>query len=325
MSVGKKLEGMTAGLGAMLESRKAQPVSANKAAPAQLLTFREEMNKYEDKIAGLEKQLADASAQTTEIAVANIEPNPWQPRLEFNEEAIKGLADSISETGLIQPILVKSVPSRDTFQLIAGERRWRAHQLLGKETIKAIVVEIDDAEAAVMALAENIEREDLTDYEIARAIRRTEKEFPNRKRLAEAIGIGRQDLYKYLAFDKLPASVKADLEKLPGLIGRNAAEKVAAVLKAGGLAATAQLELLWPQVIACKLDQTKLAETIQRNIEQKAEPTAKPPKLELEQNGVVFGSLSRSKNGISISVHERHLTPEKEQRLLQFLQTLISS
>lgn len=354
MSVGKKLEGMTAGLGAMLESRKPQAPSANRAAPAQLLTFREEMNKYEDRIAILERELAEARtaggpvaeyeariaaletermsltsklaiATEGEIPLAKVEPNPWQPRIDFSEDAIKALSLSIAETGLIQPILVRSVPSRDTFQLIAGERRWRAHQLLGLEKIKAIVLSVTDADAAVMALAENIEREDLADFEIACALRKVEKDFPNRKRLAEAIGIGRQDLYKFLAFEKLPAGIKADLRNKPSLLGRNAAEQVAGVLKAGGLAATAQLELLWPAVVAGRLDQMKLAGTIQRNIEHNdAKETKSVAKVELECNGVVYGEFTRNKSGATIKLRERQLTPEREERLLKFIQGLMT-
>jgi ParB family chromosome partitioning protein len=319
MSVGKKLEGVSMGLGAMLDSRKTNVASANKAAPAQLLTFREEMNKYEDRIVTLEKQLTDAAK--TEISVAKIEPNPWQPRLDFNDDAIRELADSIAETGLIQPILIRSVPSSDTYQLIAGERRWRAHQLLGREFIKAIIIEAADADIAVMALAENIERQDLTDYEIAKAIRRMEKEFPNRKRLAEAIGIGRQDLYKFLAFDKMPADIKADLEKAPHLLGRNAAEQVAAVLKARGVAAIAKLQELWLQVVNGKLEQSKLAPVIEQSFVEKQVPISS--KESLTKDGIVFGSISRSRAGLSIQLASKHLSTDKEARLLAFLNQLI--
>lgn len=354
MSVGKKLEGMTAGLGAMLESRKAQTPSANRAAPAQLLTFREEMNKYEDRIAILERELAEARstgapvaayeariaaleaervsltsklalATEGEISVAQIEPNPWQPRIDFSADAIQELAASISETGLIQPILVRSVPTRDTFQLIAGERRWRAHQLLGLEKIKAVVLSVTDSDAAVMALAENIEREDLADFEIACAIRKVEKDFPNRKRLAEAIGIGRQDLYKFLAFEKLPASIKADLKIKPNLLGRNAAEQVAGVLKASGLAAVAQLEALWPMVVAGRLDQMKLAAAIQRKIEHgEVKESKSATTVELEHNGVVYGEFTRNKSGATIKLRDSQLTTEKETQLLKFIQGLMA-
>ena len=140
------------------------------------------------------------------IPVDSIRPNPWQPRRVFDLEEIRSLSESIAELGLIQPVVVrKSVSSGDTFyELIAGERRLRAHKLLGQAQIKAVVIEAPDEDMAVLALAENVNREDLADYEVSLAIKRAEKEFPNRKRMAEALGISRADLYRYFAFNNIP-------------------------------------------------------------------------------------------------------------------------
>jgi ParB family chromosome partitioning protein len=95
-----------------------------------------------------------------ELAVEKVVPNPEQPRMTFHEETLQELAASIREHGVLQPILVR--PAGDDFQIIAGERRWRASKLAGKETIPAIVERFDDATALEIALIENLQREDLS-------------------------------------------------------------------------------------------------------------------------------------------------------------------
>jgi ParB family transcriptional regulator, chromosome partitioning protein len=95
-----------------------------------------------------------------EIPLEKVVPNPEQPRMTFHEETIQELAASIREHGVLQPILVR--PAGDEFQIIAGERRWRASKVAGKETIPAIVERFDDATALEIALIENLQREDLS-------------------------------------------------------------------------------------------------------------------------------------------------------------------
>ena len=104
-----------------------------------------------------------------EIEVARIRPNPNQPRMQFSEESIDELADSIRERGVLQPILLR--PAGDGFQIVAGERRWRAAQKAQLHTIPAIVREIDEATTAELALIENIQREDLNAIEEAEGYR----------------------------------------------------------------------------------------------------------------------------------------------------------
>jgi ParB family chromosome partitioning protein len=95
-----------------------------------------------------------------EIPVEKVQPNPGQPRMTFHQETIQELAASIKEHGVLQPILVR--PSGELFEIIAGERRWRASKLAGKETIPAIVERFDDATALEIGLIENLQREDLS-------------------------------------------------------------------------------------------------------------------------------------------------------------------
>ena len=105
-----------------------------------------------------------------EIEIGRIRPNPNQPRLQFSEESIDELADSIAERGVLQPILLRP-HGDDGFEIIAGERRWRAAQRARLHTIPAIVREMDDAAMAEVALIENIQREDLNAIEEAEGYR----------------------------------------------------------------------------------------------------------------------------------------------------------
>jgi ParB family chromosome partitioning protein len=104
-----------------------------------------------------------------EIEIGRIRPNPNQPRVQFKEEAIEELADSIAERGVLQPILVR--PHDDGFEIVAGERHWRAAQRARLHTIPALVREIDDSTAAEIALIENVQREDLNAIEEAEGFR----------------------------------------------------------------------------------------------------------------------------------------------------------
>ena len=101
-----------------------------------------------------------------EVDVTHIEPNPHQPRRTFHEEALEELSQSILEHGLMQPIAVRKIDT-DRYELIAGERRWRATCRTGSATIRAIVLDVDDAQSAQLALIENIQREDLNPIERA--------------------------------------------------------------------------------------------------------------------------------------------------------------
>ncbi|WP_172680258.1 ParB/RepB/Spo0J family partition protein, partial [Methylomonas koyamae] len=155
----------------------------------------------------------ESKAKHLYIPVDLIDPNPHQPRTDFSDESLVQLAQSINENGMLQPIIVGKFGDR--YQIIVGERRWRAHLILNKKTIEAIVRTVDDQSHAIFALAENIAREDLSDYEIGKAIRSIEDNFPNKKDLAAMIGINRTDMYRYLAFDSLPDFILNDLDTNP--------------------------------------------------------------------------------------------------------------
>ena len=145
-----------------------------------------------------------------EIEVGRIRPNPAQPRVHFDEEAIAELAQSIAERGVLQPILVR--PDGENFQLVAGERRWRAAQKAQLHTLPAIVRDIDDSAAAEIALIENIQREDLNAIEEAEGYRKLIDRYGHtQEQLAKLVHKSRSHVTNLLRLLDLPAAVKQSL------------------------------------------------------------------------------------------------------------------
>ena len=136
-------------------------------------------------------QQATPMSEMAEVAIADIFPNPLQPRTEFDEEALAELADSISQLGVIQPITVKRNTDNE-YVIISGERRWRASQLAGLETIPAYIREVDDTTLHAMALVENIQREDLNAVEEALGYRSLMVSYGlTQEQVAERVGKSR--------------------------------------------------------------------------------------------------------------------------------------
>ncbi len=151
---------------------------------------------------------ANASGGVNEIEISKIEANPFQPRKEFEEEALKELSESIKEIGVIQPITLRQV-SKDKYQLIAGERRLKASKLAGKKTIPAFVREAEDESMLELALVENIHREDLNPIEIAISYHRLLEECKlTQETLAEKIKKKRTTVTNYLRLLKLPPEIQ---------------------------------------------------------------------------------------------------------------------
>jgi ParB family chromosome partitioning protein len=143
-----------------------------------------------------------------EIPVEEIDRNPYQTRTHFDEKLLAELADSIAATGVIQPILVRPLPS-GRFQLIAGERRWLASQKAGKATIPAILKQVSDEQAMEITIVENLQRADLNPIEQARAFDRLGREFGmTQEQMAFRTGKERASIGNYLRLLKLPVSVQ---------------------------------------------------------------------------------------------------------------------
>jgi len=156
-----------------------------------------------------------STAGLQEVAVDLIDRSPFQPRVDFNEEALQELADSIRAQGVIQPIVVRpKLASPGRFELIAGERRWRAAQLAGLHQIPTVIREVDDQAAMAMALIENIQRQQLNPIEEAVALNRLIDEFGlTHEQTAEAVGRSRAAVSNMLRLLNLEPGVKAMLEK----------------------------------------------------------------------------------------------------------------
>jgi len=151
---------------------------------------------------------AVSTSAIAEIDIAKIETNPFQPRKEFDQEALQELADSIKELGVIQPITVKKLKNGN-FQLISGERRFRASKIAGLKKIFAFVREANDQGLLEMALVENIQREDLNSIEIAVTYQRLMDECQlTQEKLSERIGKKRATIANYLRLLKLPAEIQ---------------------------------------------------------------------------------------------------------------------
>ncbi len=145
------------------------------------------------------------------MPLAKIKANPNQPRREFDEEALAELADSIREIGIIQPVTLRKMED-GSYQIIAGERRWRASQMAGLENIPAYIRTADDEKTMQMALIENIQREDLNAIEIALAYQNLiEQSHLTQDQLSEKVGKKRATVANYLRLLKLPAQVQMAL------------------------------------------------------------------------------------------------------------------
>ena len=154
----------------------------------------------------------EGSSNLNEIEIAQIEPNPNQPRREFAPEALQELANSIRELGIIQPITLRKVDGQK-YQIIAGERRWRASQLAGLTKIPAYIVSVEDQGVMEMALVENIQREDLNAIEIALAYQHLAEETGmTQAKIAERVGKSRAAVTNYMRLLKLPAQVQIALK-----------------------------------------------------------------------------------------------------------------
>ncbi len=144
------------------------------------------------------------------VPLGSIRPLPGQPRRHFDDNAISELADSIGLRGLLQPIIVRRAPDGDGYQLVAGERRWRAAQRAGLHQIPALVRELDDAATYEIALVENIQRQDLNAIEEAGAYRRLIDDFGhNQEALAKLVGKSRSHVANLMRLLDLPDTVQA--------------------------------------------------------------------------------------------------------------------
>ena len=251
-----------------------------------------------DAIFGTDKVSVKATPmnQMAEIAISAIIPNPTQPRTQFDDEALQELASSIHQLGVIQPITVKK--QGEQYIIISGERRWRASQIVGLETLPAYIREADDENLHAMALVENIQRQDLNAIEIALGMQRLIDECGlTQEAMAEKVGKKRSTVSNYMRLLNLPNEVQLALKE--GLITMGHAKAIA------GIDAEQQLWAL-KRCLKKALSVRQMEELARKLAEQSAsEPTTEEEYPEsysrlVEQLEPYFSeniSIKRSKNG----------------------------
>ena len=155
---------------------------------------------------------APADGELRQIRLERLQRGKYQPRVEFDDTALNELAESIKAQGVMQPIVVRAISS-DRFEIVAGERRWRASQIAGLDSIPGLVRDISDETAIAMALIENIQRENLNPMEEARALKRLQAEFElSQQEIANAVGKSRPVIANLLRLLSLEAGAAELLE-----------------------------------------------------------------------------------------------------------------
>jgi ParB family chromosome partitioning protein len=170
---------------------------------------------------------ADQPEQPAEISLSSLKPGTFQPRQSVDPRELAELVESVRRHGVLQPIVVR--PAGDGYEVVAGERRWRAAEVAGLKTIPAVVRELDDRQAVEVALVENLQRQDLSPLERAHAYRRLVEEFGlTQEQVAERVGKSQPSVANTLRLLQLPAPVQASLQA-----GRISEGHARAILGAG--------------------------------------------------------------------------------------------
>jgi len=223
---------------------------------------------------GDDEATADADRDLRDVPVDLIRRGKYQPRRDMDPEALRELADSIRVQGVLQPIVIRTVAG-GRFEIIAGERRWRATQLAGLDSIPALVREVPDEAAIAMALIENIQRENLNPVEEAMALQRLQREFElTQQQVADAVGKNRTTVTNLLRLMNLRDDVRAMLERgdlemgharaLLGLPGEE--QSAAARTVAGRGLSVRQAEAYVRRLLADRDRPPKAPETLDPNI-----------------------------------------------------------
>ncbi|WP_051300324.1 ParB/RepB/Spo0J family partition protein [Methylobacter luteus] len=279
-----------------------------------------------------EKAAQSPDAQKTNIPVDLIDPNPYQPRIRFDPLKIEELAKSIQEIGQIQPIAVR-IMDDGRYQLIAGERRLKAVKLCEKPEILATVFEVNDKIMAEMALAENIQREDLSDYEVALAIQKNEQFFESKIKMAEHMNKARTDIYKYLAFFKLPDWILSRLENNPFLFGRRIADPLATLIISAKYAANKEAYDEAIRNSLTKLETDALTTTlfmadIERCVREISYPrrmSSEAVKSHYQVQGKKVGSFVSDVKGITIKIDQAALSDNLVNEISDFIANKLSA
>ena len=303
----KPQRGLGKGLGALL------------GGDADINTIRKPVGYVNKEVVGSE-QLKTTSADILRIPVDMIDPNPYQPRMNFDKEALEELCDSIKTLGLIQPITVRTVAG-NRYQIISGERRFRACRLAGMDMIPAYIRNANDQGMLEMAIVENIQRENLDPIEVAMSYQRLIDECNlTQEQMAFRVGKKRASVTNFLRLLKLPAKIQHDLKV--GLLSVGHAKVLL------GVEDMAIQEALCDLVIKGDLSVRQLEDKVRKLNETPQKQSAAAPELPdeyfkvLEIVGKYFEnniSLKRSKGGKgSMTIH--FSSDEEVSRFLKALE-----
>ena len=233
------------------------------------------------------------------ILVDLIDPSPYQPRKEFDPENLSLLADAIQASGLLNPIFVRPSPNTPgRFELVGGERRWRAHKLLQWVEIEARIKEMSDAEAEVNALTDN-EGDALSDFERARAFNKLleRNEDWSMAALSRHVGVSKATITRCMSYFKLPQGVLEILEEQPRLIGTRAVAEFASFDEADEDFLVEGIRM----IANGKTTQQGSLRWIKRQIQLRKSPVVTKPQLNhLVANGEVLGKMKIKENRLEI-------------------------
>lgn len=192
------------GLGALISSPAATSPAASPSSAASPTGVASPFS------SGTAAPIAPSTGGVFEIEVARIDPNPDQPRREFEPEALRQLADSIRQHGVLQPVVVRQAGSR--YELVMGERRFRASQLAGRGSVPAVVLDVDPADRLELAIVENVQRQDLNPIELALAYQALSRAGHTQEQIGRKVSMDRSSIANHIRLLDLSRTIQTDVE-----------------------------------------------------------------------------------------------------------------
>lgn len=264
----------------------------------------------------------EADGSLRQLPLQKVEPNPDQPRRDFNEEELQALADSIGEHGILQPLTVREMPHSGYYQIIAGERRWRAARMAGLTEVPALVIEADDRQAMELALIENLQRQDLNPVEEAQGYHSLLEDYGlTQEEAARRVGKSRPAVANALRLLNLEADILEQIRS--GALSPGHARAIFSLKDGKKRQEAAQ------KIVSLDLS-VRQAEALCRSLGR--EPKPEPPTGTLQVNYVAECEKTLSRRlgrGVKIVTGKRKgrfelefYGPEDLQRLYEALQTL---
>ncbi|WOO40719.1 ParB/RepB/Spo0J family partition protein [Rubellicoccus peritrichatus] len=308
--LGRGLGSLIAGGGASKPSSSPKKKSTSKAAPKKVskpAAKKTPASAVKSKAVKAEPKAEVSSSQPyREISVSKVEPNPYQPRREMDPERVKDLADSIRSEGLLQPIVVR--PVGEVFQLIAGERRWRAHQQLGLKTIAAKIMDASDTSSAVISLIENLQREGLNPIEESLGYASLMGDFDlTQEAVAERVGKARASIANSLRLLQLDRETQGFVSK--GMLSVGHAKVLL------GLDDATQRSILARRILESGMSVREAERYVKR---QKSETASTGVRSVPEAEQTVIHDLERQlSTRLNTKVHLKH-TPKKGRIIIEY-------